>query len=83
MNHLHYHSDVLLGSQAQIMFEVTFPLQLEHHFLNGWALPAYAAKSVPQGMGLAPQGILNERFALRIKDSKGREREEEIYHQPG
>lgn len=42
------------------MLEIAFPLQLEDHLLNCWALPADAAKSVPQGMGLAPQGILDE-----------------------
>lgn len=42
------------------MLEIAFPLQLEDHLLNCRALPADAAKSVPQGMGLAPQGILDE-----------------------
>lgn len=42
------------------MLEVALPLQLENHFLNCWTLSADAAESVPQGMGLAPQGILDE-----------------------
>jgi hypothetical protein len=32
--------------------EVAFPLQLEHHLLNGRALAAYAAEPVPQSVGL-------------------------------
>lgn len=42
------------------MLEVAFPLQLEDHLLDCRTLPADATKSVPQGMGLAPQGILDE-----------------------
>lgn len=58
--HLHHHADVLLRCRAQIVLEVAFPLQLENHLLDCRTLPADAAKSVPQGMGLAPQGIFDE-----------------------
>lgn len=60
MNHLHKHADILLCCRAQVMFEIAFLLQLENHFPNCWTLPADAAKFMPQGMGLAPQGILDE-----------------------
>lgn len=73
VNHLHHHSGVLLGCRAHIVSEVAFPLQLKHHFLNGWALPAYAAESVSQSVGLALQGFFDERLALRTeKGERGR-----------
>lgn len=65
VNHFHHHPDVLLRRRAQVVLEVAFPLQLEHHLLDGWTLPAYAAESVPQSMGLTLQGIFDERLALR------------------
>lgn len=60
MDHLHNHADVLPRSRAQVMLDIAFPLQLENHLPNGRTLPADAAEFVPQGMGLAPQGILDE-----------------------
>lgn len=60
MDHLHKHTDILLSGRAQIMLEVALPLQLENHFLNRRTLPADAAEFVPQGMGFAPQGILDK-----------------------
>lgn len=60
MDHLHHHLRVLLGRRAQVVPEVAFPLELGHHFLNGWALAAYAAESVSQSMGLTLQGFFDE-----------------------
>lgn len=60
MNHFHNHTDVLLRCRAQVVLEIAFFLQLVDHFPNCRTLPADAAKLMPQGMGLAPQGILDE-----------------------
>lgn len=47
MDHLHHDGHILLRSRAQVVFDVTLPLQLEHHLFNGHALPADAAELVP------------------------------------
>lgn len=47
MDHLHHDSHVLLSSRAQVVFDVTLSLELEHHLFNGHALPADTAELVP------------------------------------
>lgn len=47
MDHLHHDSHILLSSRAQVVFDVTLSLELEHHLLNGHTLPADAAELVP------------------------------------
>lgn len=47
MDHLHHDSHILLSSRAQVVFDVTFSLELEHHLLNGHTLSADAAELVP------------------------------------
>lgn len=72
MNHLHNHADVLLRCGAQVVLGVAFFLQLEDHFPNCRTLPADAAELMPQGVGLAPQGVLDERLALETEGTEGR-----------
>lgn len=47
MDHLHHDGHILLSSRAQVVFDVTLSLELEHHLLNGHTLPADAAELVP------------------------------------
>lgn len=64
MNHLDHDGDVLLRSRAQVVFHVTLPLELEHHFFDGHTFPTDAAEFVPQTVGHTLQSILDEGFPL-------------------
>ena len=64
VDHFHHDGDVLLGGGAEVVFEVALPLQLEHHLLDGHALPADAAELVPESVGHTLQRIFDEGLSL-------------------
>lgn len=47
MDHLHHDGHILLSSRAQVVFDITLSLELEHHLFNGHTLPADTAELVP------------------------------------
>lgn len=47
MDHLHHDGHVFLRSRAQVVFDVAFSLELEHHLFYGHTLSADAAELVP------------------------------------
>lgn len=65
MDHLHHDGHILLRSRAQVVFDVTLSLELEHHLFNRHALPADTAELVPQPVRHTFQSILDEGLPLR------------------
>lgn len=70
MNHLHHDGDVLLCGRAQVVLEVTLPLQLEDHLFDGRTLAADAAELVAEPVRHTLQSILYERFPLYEKQTQ-------------
>lgn len=65
MNHLHHDGHILLRGGAEVVLNITLPLELEHHLLNGHTLPADAAELVPEPVSHTLQSILDEGLSLR------------------
>lgn len=64
MDHLHHDSHVLFSGRAQVVPDVTLPLELEHHLFDGHTLPADTAEPLPQPMRHTFQSILDEGLPL-------------------
>lgn len=67
MDHLHHDGYILLCSRAQVVFEVTLPLELEHHLFNGHTLPANTAELVPEPVCHTLQSIFDEGLPLKVR----------------
>lgn len=50
---------VILHSEAEIVFRVALSLEREHHFFHRRAPPAYTAKTLPQSQRHATECILH------------------------
>lgn len=64
VDHLHHDSDIVFCSRAQVVLEITLPLQLEDHLLDGCTLAADAAKLVAKPVRHTLQSILYKRLSL-------------------
>lgn len=69
MDHLHHDGDILLCSRAQVVLEITLPLQLEDHLLDGRTLAADTAELVAKPVCHTLQSILDKRFTLYEKQT--------------
>lgn len=65
VDHLHHDVDVLLDGGTKVVFDVALSLQVDYHLLHCQALPAHTAEPVPQAVGHALQGILDEGLPLQ------------------
>lgn len=65
VDHLHHDVNVLPDSRTKVVFDVALSLQLEHHLVHRQALPAHTTEPVPQAVGHALQGILDEGLPLQ------------------
>lgn len=64
MDHLYHDGDILLCSRAQVVFEITLPLQLEDHVFDGCTLAADTAELVAKPVRHTLQSILYKRLPL-------------------